>query len=71
MIHLKEFNYSFNNSTNKIDELEKQPAYKRSGLNLEDDHINNENNSDIIIQTDEDENLNLKSNNSFLHDNAD
>ena len=71
MIHLKEFNYSFNNSTNKIDELEKQPAYKRSGLNLEDDHINNENNSDIIIQTDEDENVNLKSNNSFLHDNAD
>ena len=71
MIHLKEFNYSFNNSTNKIDELEKQPAYKRSGLNLEDDHINNENNSEIIIQTDEDENLNLKSNNSFLHDNAD
>ena len=71
MIHLKEFNYSFNNSTNKIDELEKQPAYKRSGLNLEDDHMNNENNSEIIIQTDEDENLNLKSNNSFLHDNAD
>ena len=71
MIHLKEFNYSFNTSANKIEELEKQPAYKRSGLNLEDDHMNNENTSEIIIKTDEDENLNLKSNNSFLHDNAD
>ena len=40
MIHLKEFNYSFNTSANKIEELEKQPAYKRSGLNLEDDHMN-------------------------------
>ncbi len=71
MIHLKEFNYSFNTSVNKIDELEKQPAYKRSGLNLEDDLMKNENTSEIIVQTDEDENLNLKPNNSFLHDNAD
>ena len=71
MIHLKEFNYSFKTSSNKIDELEKQPAYKRSGLDLEDDIINKNNTSDVIIQTDDDENLNLKSNNSFLHDNAD
>ena len=71
MIHLKEFNYSFKNSRSKIDELEKQPAYKRSGLDLEDDIINKNNTSDVIVQTDDDENLNLKSNNSFLHDNAD
>ena len=71
MIHLKEFNYSFKNSISKIDELEKQPAYKRSGLDLEDDIINKNDTSDVIVQTDDDENLNLKSNNSFLHDNAD
>ena len=71
MIHLKEFNYSFKTSSNKIDELEKQPAYKRSGLDLEDNFINKNDTSDVIIQTDDDENLNLKSNNSFLHDNAD
>ena len=71
MIHLKEFNYSFKNSMSKIDELEKQPAYKRSGLDLEDDIINKNDTSDVIVQTDDDENLNLKSNNSFLHDNAD
>ena len=71
MIHLKEFNYSFKTSSNKIDELEKQPAYKRSGLDLEEGFINKNNTSDVIIQTDDEENLNLKSNNSFLHDNAD
>ena len=71
MIHLKEFNYSFKTSSNKIDELEKQPAYKRSGLDLEEGFINKNHTSDVIIQTDDEENLNLKSNNSFLHDNAD
>ncbi|MBL30840.1 MAG: cell division protein FtsZ [Flavobacteriaceae bacterium] len=71
MIHLKEFNYSFKKTINKIDDLEKQPAYERSGLNIENETINKEKASDIIIQTDDNENLNIKSNNSYLHDNAD
>ena len=31
---MKEFNYKFNNS--KIDEIEKEPAYKRQGVDLEE-----------------------------------
>ncbi len=31
---MKDFNYKFNNA--KIDEIEKEPAYKRQGVNLED-----------------------------------
>ena len=31
---MKDFNYKFN--TAKIDEIEKEPAYKRQGVNLED-----------------------------------
>ena len=38
---------------------------------IENDTINKEKASDIIIQTDDNENLNIKSNNSYLHDNAD
>ena len=33
---MKEFNYKFRNSASKIDDIEKQPAYKRMGIELED-----------------------------------
>ena len=69
MVHLKEFNYSFNNS-GKVDEMEKEPAYKRYGLIL-DEPNQIENSHKIIVETDENNDIQLKSNNSFLHDNAD
>ena len=31
---LRDFNYKFNNSINKIEEIEKEPAYKRQGISL-------------------------------------
>ena len=70
MIHLKEFNYSFKSSISKIDELEKEPAYKRNGLTLDQTDIN----SDVprtTVDIDEKDKVNIKSDNSFLHDNAD
>ena len=33
---LKNFNYKFQNNRNSIDEIEKEPAYKRQGVNLND-----------------------------------
>ena len=70
--HLKKFNYSFTNSR-RIDELEKQPAYKRLGIDLEasSQKSDEENTSRISIDEDSNEEIQLRSNNSFLHDNVD
>ncbi len=67
---LKEFNYKFHNNISKIDELEKEPAYKRSGIELSRPQINNTN-SRISVGTDSNDDLQLRSNNSYLHDNVD
>jgi cell division protein FtsZ len=66
---MKGFNYKFNDQLSKnIDEIERQPAYKRQGLDLNVDAPISR--SKTAIQKDEDS-LNFKSNNSFLHDNVD
>ena len=66
---MKGFNYKFNDQMNKnIDEIERQPAYKRLGINL--DTNTSISNAKTSISTDSEE-LNLSSNNSFLHDNVD
>ncbi len=66
---MKGFNYKFNEQLNKnIDEIEKQPAYKRLGVDLEPNATISK--SKTSIHTD-DEGIQLKSNNSFLHDNVD
>ena len=67
---LKEFNYKFHNNISKIDELEKEPAYKRSGIELSKPQMNNTN-SRISVGTDSNDDLQLRSNNSYLHDNVD
>lgn len=67
---MKDFNYKFNNA--KIDEIEKEPAYKRQGVNLEDvQHSSEDNTSRMSIGTDDNDEIQLRSNNSFLHDNVD
>ena len=65
---MKGFNYKFNDQLSKnIDEIERQPAYKRQGLDLS---VNAPiSRTKTAIQTGE--NLDFKSNNSFLHDNVD
>jgi cell division protein FtsZ len=67
---LKEFNYKFHNNISKIDELEKEPAYKRLGIDISKPQVNSTN-SRISVGTDSNDDLQLRSNNSFLHDNVD
>ncbi|MCH9659769.1 MAG: cell division protein FtsZ [Bacteroidetes bacterium] len=66
---MKDFNYKFRNSASKIDDIEKQPAYKRAGIEL-DDADTDPSLSRTSINTDDDD-IDLRSNNSFLHDNVD
>ena len=68
-IKLKEFNYKFAKARRVLD-MEKEPAYKRAGIELESDIISNDI-SATKIEENNDGNLELKSNNSFLHDNVD
>jgi len=67
------FNYKFQNKMNKnIDEIEKQPAYKRLGVDLSETESSSINStSRTSLEVDENDDIHLKSNNSFLHDNVD
>ena len=67
-IKLKEFNYKFV-KPRKVEDMEKEPAYKRAGIEL-DSNIENSISTSSLVEDDEG-NLNLKSKNSFLHDNVD
>lgn len=67
---MKEFNYKFHNSSSKIDEFEKEPAYKRMGIDLNSSPSDNSK-SRFSLGTDSNDDLQLRSNNSFLHDNVD
>ena len=67
---LKDFNYKFHNNPSKVDEYEKEPAYKRSGIDLSTPQQNNSN-SRMSFGTDSNNDNQLRSNNSFLHDNVD
>ncbi|OBX24194.1 cell division protein FtsZ [Gelidibacter algens] len=67
---MKDFNYKF--SSAKIDEIEKEPAYKRQGVNLEEKRYSSDiNASRMSVGTDDNDDVQLRSNNSFLHDNVD
>ena len=67
---LKKFNYSFQNNIKRINEMDKQPAYKRLGYNI-DQKIENKKNSPLTLDKDKNDEVQLRSNNSFLHDNVD
>ncbi len=67
---MKDFNYKFNNA--KIDDIEKVPAYKRQGVDLKEvQHSSETDMSRTSIGTDDNDEIQLRSNNSFLHDNVD
>ena len=68
---MKEFNYKFNNKPSHIDEIEKQPAYKRMGIELDETSNQESNLSRTSLNSDDDNEIDLRSNNSFLHDNVD
>ena len=67
---LKEFNYKFHNNSSRIDEMEKEPAYKRLGVDLSNESNANAN-SRLSLGIDSNNDVQLRSNNSFLHDNVD
>ncbi|MGB1308361.1 MAG: cell division protein FtsZ [Oceanihabitans sp.] len=68
---MKDFNYKFNNA--KIDDIEKIPAYKRQGVALEDAKHSSDDTSisGTSISLDDNDDIQLRNNNSFLHDNVD
>ena len=67
---LKQFNYTFKNNLNRIEEMEKQPAYKRLGFDL-DEPSQEKPSSTLSLDKDSNDEIQLRSNNSFLHDNVD
>jgi len=69
-LRMKEFNYKFNKS--KIDDIDNEPAYKRRGIELENKNYSEENEiSRTSITLDENDDMKIRKNNSFLHDNVD
>ncbi len=67
---LKDFNYKFQNNINSIEEIEKEPAYKRQGVDLSEKPRENKVSRTTLSEDSNDE-IQLRSNNSFLHDNVD
>ena len=67
-IKLKEYNYNFNKVQN-IRSMENEPAFKRAGISL--DNIEQIKSSRTSISEDSNGEINLRTNNSFLHDNVD
>ncbi|WP_034062296.1 cell division protein FtsZ [Lacinutrix jangbogonensis] len=68
---MKSFNHKF--IASKIDDIENTPAYKRQGLNLDEtQHSSSEGNvSKTTLSIDDNDDIQLRNNNSFLHDNVD
>lgn len=67
---LKDFNYKFNKNSHWVEEIEKQPAYKRMGIDL-DSRGSDDQSSRMSVGSDSNDEIQLRSNNSFLHDNVD
>ncbi|MFD2726904.1 cell division protein FtsZ [Hyunsoonleella rubra] len=69
-LKMKDFNYRFNSA--KIDDIEKIPAYKRKGIDLDETkHSSETDMSRTSISVDDNDDIQVRSNNSFLHDNVD
>lgn len=71
--HMKDFNYKFKSHPGQsLEDLERVPAFKRQGIEIENRSISqNQNQSRLSVSTDENEDLKIRKNNSFLHDNVD
>ena len=68
---MKEFNYKFKNKSSHIDEIENQPAYKRMGIELDETAGSQDSNISRISLNSDDDDIDFRTNNSFLHDNVD
>ena len=67
-IKLKEFNYNFSKAK-RISDMENEPAFKRAGVKLK--KSNSKDKSRSTLSEDSEGDINLRTNNSFLHDNVD
>jgi cell division protein FtsZ len=67
-IKLKQYNYNFTKANN-IKSMENEPAFKRAGVSL--DSVHQFESSRSVISEDLNGEINLRTNNSFLHDNVD
>ncbi|MCK0156086.1 cell division protein FtsZ [Cellulophaga sp. F20128] len=67
---LKDFNHKFQNNINNVNDMENKPAYLRQGINLNQNSPENRVSRTSLSEDDNDE-IQLRSNNSFLHDNVD
>ncbi|KJD32401.1 cell division protein FtsZ [Tamlana sedimentorum] len=67
---MKDFNHKFHNG--KIDDIEKVPAYKRQGIDLDaTKHSSESNMSRTSVGLNDNDDIQIRKNNSFLHDNVD
>ena len=67
-IKLKQYNYNFTKANN-IKSMENEPAFKRAGVSL--DSVHQFESSRSVIGEDLNGEINLRTNNSFLHENVD
>ena len=67
-IKLKQYNYNFTKANN-IKSMENEPAFKRAGVSL--DSVHQFESSRSVISEDLNGEINLRTNNSFLHENVD
>ncbi|MDB3927313.1 cell division protein FtsZ [Flavobacteriaceae bacterium] len=67
-IKLKQYNYNFTKANN-IKSMENEPAFKRAGVSL--DSVHQFESSRSVISEDSNGEMNLRTNNSFLHKNVD
>ncbi len=68
---LKDFNYKFQHNRTSIDEIEKEPAYKRQGVEFSSNQDADGKVSRTTLSEDSNDEMRLRSNNSYLHDNVD
>lgn len=68
---LKAFNYRFKNNPHGINDTDSEPAYKRQGINIEQGNHSEKSSQGRMTIQDGEQGPDLKSNNSFLHDNVD
>jgi cell division protein FtsZ len=68
---LKAFNYRFRNHPYSIDEVSNEPAYKRQGVKIEDTKYSEDSRAGRFTIEDGDGGSDIKTNNTFLHDNVD
>lgn len=68
---LRSFNHRFQSHRDQLAENEREPAYKRQGIDLDESRPSQKNAASRYEIDDSEEGPDIRSNNSFLHDNVD